>query len=85
LEYLSGFYPSTPIRFRDAYQKQMLQLEDNPYSCSVYYAFPEYHRAIVGNYIVLYKIDDAQHQVHIHRILRSNWNIPKYLEPEEEI
>jgi plasmid stabilization system protein ParE len=84
LEYLSGFYPGTPLRFRSEYQKRLSQLEDSPYGCPVYYAFPDYRRVLVGKYTMLYKIDDEYHEVHIHRILRSNWDIPRRVQEEEE-
>ena len=84
LEYLSGFYPGTPLRFRSEYKKRLSQLEDNPHSCPMYYAFPDYRRALVGKYTMLYKIDEEHHEVHIHRILRSSWDIPGRLQAEEE-
>ena len=84
LEYLSGFYPSTPLRFRSEYKKRMCQLEDNPYSCPLYYVCPSYRRTLIGKYTMLYKIDDEEHEVHIHRIIRSSWNIPSMLYDEDD-
>jgi len=86
LAYLSGFYPSTPVRFRSEYKKCLSQLEDNPYSWPVYHANPDYRRVLIGKYTMLYKIDEERHEVHIHRILRSSWDIPRYLptEPDDE-
>ena len=84
LDYLSGFYPSTPKNFDIAFLREKKRLEDNPYSWSVFYDFPAYRRAIVGKYTMLYKVDDERHEVHIHRILRSSWDIPKAMHTEEE-
>ena len=33
---------------------------------------------------MLYKIAEERHEVHIHRILRSSWDIPRRLQAEEE-
>jgi mRNA-degrading endonuclease RelE of RelBE toxin-antitoxin system len=38
-----------------------------------------YRRMLVGNYIVFYKINDAEKQIDIYRILRASWDLPKYL------
>ena len=84
LEYLSGFYPGTPQRFRSEYRKRMLQLELNPHGCPTYYAYPEYRRVLIGKYTMLYKINEERREVHIHRILRSSWDIPKQLKADEE-
>jgi len=84
LEYLSDFYPGTPLRFRSEFQRTMRRLEFNPFGCSPYPDNPDYRRALVGKYTLLYKIAEAQHEVHIHRILRSTWNIPDLLEPDDE-
>jgi len=85
LDYLSSFYPSTPRKFDWEFQKAKRRLEDNPYGWSVYHDFPTYRRAIVGKYTMLYKIDDERHEVHIHRIIRSNWDIPNLLQQEEKL
>ena len=80
LEYLRRFYPGTPMRFRNEFKKKLSQLEFNPRCCSPYPDKPEYRRAIIGKYTMLYKIDEARREVHIHRIIRSSWDIPQALQ-----
>ena len=82
--YLSGFYPGTPRRFHGEYMKTLQRLKENPRCCSPYPDNPAYRRALVGKYIVLYKIDDEQHEVHIHRILRGSWDIPGVMREAED-
>ena len=84
IDYLSDFYPGTPVRFHQKYAKTLLQLQDNPYGWSVFYDNPAYRRALIGKYTMLYKIDEERHEVHIHRIIRSNWDIPSLLQQTEK-
>jgi len=84
LVYLSNFYPSTPLKFDNDYQRVKSILAYNPRGCSVYSYHPDYRRALVGNYTLLYKIDDEHHEVHIHRIIRSNWEISSHLQYSED-
>ena len=84
MDYLSGFYTSTPRKFYQAYEKILRQLEFNPRCCSPYPGNPAYRRAIVGKYTMLYQIVEERHEVHILRIIRSTWNIPALLEDEPE-
>ena len=83
-EYLSGFYPSTPRKFHNAYLQALQRLKDNPHGCSVYYDCPEFRRIIIGKYTMFYIIDEERHEVHIHRILRSSWDLPHILRNAEE-
>ena len=84
LDYLSGFYPTTPLKFDDELLRVKSRLAYNPRSCSVYPDFPAYRRALVGKYTLLYKIDEERHEVHIHRIIRSSWDIPSQLQNSED-
>jgi addiction module RelE/StbE family toxin len=77
--YLSKFYPETPRRFTASLKEHISSLKDNPY---IYPEYPEntnYRRMFVGNYIVFYKVNDAEKQIDIYRILRASWDLPKYL------
>ena len=83
IDYLSDFYPGTPVRFHQKYARTLLQLQDNPFGWSVCYACPDYRRAIVGKYTLLYKIVEERHEVHIHRLLRGSWDIPRIMREDE--
>ena len=77
--YLSKFYPETPFRFNASLKEYIAKLKDNPY---IYPEYPEnndYRRMFVSNYIVFYKVNDAEKQIDIYRILRASWDLPKYL------
>jgi toxin ParE1/3/4 len=77
--YLSKFYPETPNRFTASLKEYIANLKDNPY---IYPEYPEnndYRRMFVGNYIVFYKVNDAERQIDIYRILRATWDLPKYI------
>jgi len=77
--YLSRFYPETPRRFTALLKKQIANLKDNPYINPEYPENTNYRRMLVGNYIVFYKINNAEKQIDIYRILRASWDLPKYL------
>ena len=77
--YLSKFYPETPRRFTASLKEHIDNLKDNPYIYPEYPENTDYRRMLVGNYIVFYKINDAEKQIDIYRILRATWDLPKYL------
>jgi len=83
MDYLSGFYPSTPKNFALAYQKAWDSIKNNPYSWSEYYDYPLYRRAIAGKYLVLYIVNEEAHEVQIHRVLRGSLDILRILQNEE--
>jgi addiction module RelE/StbE family toxin len=81
--YLSKFYPKTPRKFIISLKKQIAYLKDNPYIYPEYQENTDYRRMLVSNYIVFYKINDAEKQIDIYRILRASWDLPKYILPKE--
>jgi addiction module RelE/StbE family toxin len=77
--YLSKFYPGTPRRFTALLKKQIANLKENPYIYPEYPKNTDYRNMLVGNYIVFYKVNDAEKQIDIYRILRASWDLPIYL------
>jgi addiction module RelE/StbE family toxin len=77
--YLSKFYPETPHRFTASLKEHIANLKDNPYIYPEYPENTDYRRMFVSNYIVFYKVNDAEKQIDIYRILRATWDLPKYL------
>jgi addiction module RelE/StbE family toxin len=77
--YLSKFYPETPHRFNISLKEHIDNLKDNPYIYPEYPENTDYRRMFVNNYIVFYKVIDAERQIDIYRILRASWDLPKYL------
>jgi len=64
--YLSKFYPETPRQFTASLKEHIDNLKDNP---CIYpeYLDTDYRRIFVGNYIVFYKVNDAEKQIDIYR------------------
>jgi addiction module RelE/StbE family toxin len=77
--YLSKFYQGTPRRFTVLLKKQIVNLKENPYMYPEYQENTDYRHMSVGNYVVFYKVGDAEKQIDIYRILRASWDLPKYL------
>jgi len=75
LAYLSQFYPGTPIRFRSLLREILSNLKHNPYMYPVYEPNTKYRRAVVGSYILFYKINEERKYVNIFRVLRGSWDI----------
>ena len=77
--YLSKFYPKTPHRFITLLKEYIDKLKDNPYLYPVYPDRTDYRRMFVGNYIVFYKVNEAEKKIDIYRILRASWDLSKHL------
>jgi len=87
LEYLSQFYASTVQKYLTAFDKCLTFLSENPYIYQAYEPAPQYRRAIVGDYLVFYKIfdpvDNQSGLVEIYNILHSSWNIERIIKSED--
>jgi plasmid stabilization system protein ParE len=79
-EYLSSFYPSTPVHFLDALEKSITVLEEHPYAYEKYEHNDSYRRIVVMEYLVFYKVKDESNTVEIHRILHGSRNIKHFLD-----
>ena len=77
--YLSRFYPGTPRRFAALLKEHITNLKNNPYLYPEYLENTCFRHVSVGNYVVFYKVNDAEKQIDIYRILRASWDLPKYL------
>jgi plasmid stabilization system protein ParE len=67
--YLSKFYPGTARRFSASLKKHIANLKDNPYIYPEYPENPNYRRMFVGNYIVFYKINEAEEKMDVFRAI----------------
>jgi len=76
---LTKFYPETPHKFDALLMAHIDNLKDNPYMYSEYPENTDYRSVLVGNYVVFYKVNNAEKQADIYRILRALWDFPKYL------
>jgi len=74
-DYLSGFYEKTLERFLYAYDKRILALADNPYLYRVCLQNSAYRRAIISDYVVIYKVIEESKTVEVYRVLHSSRNI----------
>ncbi|GHV63033.1 hypothetical protein AGMMS49587_11720 [Spirochaetia bacterium] len=77
--YLSQFYPGTAGRFLDALEQSLDGLTQNPYMYAEYEGNKAYHRAIVQDYLVFYKIFKTSKTIRIYRILHGKRNIEFFL------
>ena len=77
--YLSQFYEGTAGRFFSALKISIENLKSNPFMAQVYTKRLPYRRLIVGDYIVLYKIDENKTLIEIHRILHGSRDINRYI------
>ena len=84
-QYLSQFYPGTPGRFLDALEKNFESISANPKMYPQYEYNREYHKSVVGDFLVLYKIDEENNLVRIYRILHGKRNIGTILEKLQQI
>ncbi|MFP3041148.1 type II toxin-antitoxin system RelE/ParE family toxin [Treponema primitia] len=80
--YLTQFYPSTPAKFLADLKKNITNLSSMPGMYEAYHDNPSYHRLVVSNYLVFYKVDDKNQTVEIHRILHGARDLSRYLQTE---
>ena len=66
--YLSQFYESTFLKFMSALQKQIENLKTMPHIGMMHRSF---RRLVVSDYLVFYKVDDANRLVTICAILHG--------------
>jgi plasmid stabilization system protein ParE len=84
LTYLSQFYPSTPLRFKEILRKTYSNIKRHPYMYPECEDNTKYRRAVVGDYILLYTVAEEQKLVKIYRVLRGSWDLPEAVSAEEE-
>lgn len=77
--YLSGFYTSTPKRFKVAFDRQIRLLKYNPYIHPIYFDNENYRYFIVHNYLAFYDLDEQKQKVEIYRVLPATQDIPAQL------
>ena len=78
-EYLSRFYPDTPLRFQRAVKKAIENLIDNPFMYAEYPENPKYRRIVVNDYLIFYKVIEASGVVEVHRVLYGMRDIAAHL------
>ena len=79
LRYASQFYPSTPLKFKNALQRNLALVRFNPKCCPRVEDFPQFRKLNVNQYLVFYTIDEEAHQVVLHRIFHGSWDIQTLL------
>ncbi len=78
-EYLSKFYKNTLKKTMQKMEKEISMLSDFPYKNEVYEGNSFYRKLSLGNYNVFYHVNETNQSVDIHRVLRSSWNLQKYV------
>ena len=82
--YLSQFYGSTVKKFIVSLRKKTSQLKSFPYSCPVYELDTDYRKLVVGDYLVLYMVNEDAKTVEIHRIFHESQNIKQLLDKSKK-
>jgi len=77
--YLSQYYKSTVKNFFALLKSKIAQLKDFPYSCPTYEDDPDYHKLVVGDYLVFYMVNEDNKTVEIHRIFHGSKDIRQNL------
>jgi addiction module RelE/StbE family toxin len=77
--YLGQFYSGTPQKFADALRTQVKAIKNMPYMYPVYQGNPAYRKMLVTNYVVFYKVQDAEQTIEIHRILHGSQDMAQHL------
>jgi plasmid stabilization system protein ParE len=77
--YLGRFYPSTPKKFIAALKAKIAAVKEMHVMYPVYADNPAYWKITVSNYLMFYKINEAQKTVEIHRILPGSWDLARIM------
>ena len=75
-EYLSQFYPSTPLKFFKELDKKIILLRHMPHIGQKY---KDFRRLVCGDYLIFYKVIEDDQKVVIYRILHGSRNIDDFL------
>lgn len=70
-------------RLMDKIEKNILRLEQNPYSCPEVHIKPHneiYRKLVIENYIALYEVDEKYKQVVIYRVVYGRTDYLKIME-----
>lgn len=70
-------------RLMDKIEKNILRLEQNPYSCVEVHIKPHnevYRKLVIDNYIALYEVDEKYKQVVIYRVIYGKMDYLKMME-----
>ncbi|MDR1099836.1 MAG: type II toxin-antitoxin system RelE/ParE family toxin [Treponema sp.] len=79
-KYLNRYYPGTVKNFIKKLKNCIENIEETPYMYPKYEYYPNYRKAVVGNYLVFYKANEENKTVEIQRILPGMWNLARYFE-----
>lgn len=70
---------TAPCVLREIREK-IERLSTTPNMCEEYKHDPSYRELVADKCLVFYRVQEAQQNVEIHRVLRGAWNLPRYLE-----
>jgi plasmid stabilization system protein ParE len=73
--YLSQFYPGTAGKFLDSLEHILDEVAKNPYIFSKYPENKKYHRMLIQNYLVFYRIFETSKTVRVYRIIHGKRDI----------
>jgi plasmid stabilization system protein ParE len=77
--YLSQFYPGKAGRFLNSLEDSLDEAAKNPYMFSECPDNKKYHRIVVQDYLVFYRIFETKKTVQVYRVLHGKRGIMSFL------
>ena len=72
-------YPGTASRFINDLERVLANIAENPKLYQVYSSNPQYHRAIISDYLLFYRIFEESKNVRVYRVLHGKRDIKTLL------
>jgi plasmid stabilization system protein ParE len=72
-------YTSKTKRLLKEMDKKLLLLEDNPFMCPAFHAYPKYRKMVLEDHLLFYTVNEKEHVVNVHHILYARMDIERRL------
>ena len=72
-------YPGTASRFISELERVLTNIAENPKLYQVYTNNTQYHRAVIGDYLLFYRIFEESNSVRVYRVLHGKRDIKALL------
>ena len=77
--YLAKYYGDTAKNFFTLLKEKIKRIREFPYSCPMFEDDSDYRKLVVGDYLVLYMINEENKTIEIHRIFHGSQDIKRHL------
>lgn len=75
--YLHELSPPAADRFSQSIEEKMEHVAKHPLMCQAYEADPYFRRAVIGDYLLFYSVDEKKRLVTIHRVFHHTRDISR--------